>query len=82
MGERRKQWGEKPEDWRREVSLADRSGKRKSEHRPRDLGDGPLPHCSLNSGLSQTKERCNHFPKAMADLVLSAAPSSSDHMVL
>lgn len=34
MGERRKQGGERPEDWRRCASPADWSAKRKSEHRP------------------------------------------------
>lgn len=32
-----------------------------------------FPHSSLGPGLSLTRDRCNHFPKAMADPVLSAA---------
>lgn len=44
--------------------------KSKSEHRPWNLRDGPLPHHGLSLGLN-LEERCNHFsPRPWRNLVL------------
>lgn len=59
------------------VSLvADGPGRRKMEQRPWDLGMG------YSQRLSLTKERCSHFLKAMADLILPVALNGSHHSLL